>query len=403
MAPFFLPGRPLGRCDNDEQRPSKDWDLTASRRRGIDRRSMPQAEASSDKIRRIAESLLIGAIGGFLFDAAKFPAGWLAGSMVFAAVAALAGRPIQVPGRLARVCSVVLGIAIGGVVTPETLRGMMTWPLSIAMVAISVAAATLASFAYLTRLHGWNTLTAIFASVPGGLAQVMALAAEERRNCDMRGVAIVQSLRVMILTVVVPAGLSLAGRAGAVRRPASPITVADAPVAFAIEVGAASVLALLLLRLGFRGGVFFGALAVSAVLHGGGFIEVTMPPWLTTAGMVGLGTLSGGRFSGMPFRLLLGYLGAALGAFAVSVAVAAAIGVAVTLAVPLPVAEVIVAYAPGAVDAMMILALALNLDPVFVGAHHLARVFVVSLALPILAHYFSGAKSKGAESGKRRS
>src|SRR5258708_12199786 len=112
----------------------------------------------------------------------------------------------------------------------------------------------------------------------------------------------------MIRTVVVPAGLSLAGRAGAVRRPVSPITVAEAPVAFAMEVGAASAAALLLLRLGFRGGVFFGPLAVSAALHGGGFIEVTMPSWLASAGMVGLGTLSGGRFSGLLFRELLAYL-----------------------------------------------------------------------------------------------
>ena len=48
----------------------------------------------------------------------------------------------------------------------------------------------------------------------------------------------------------------------------------------------------------------------------------------------------------------------------------------------LRVADVIVAYAPGSIDAMMILALALHLDPVFVGAHHLARVFTVTLALP---------------------
>jgi hypothetical protein len=44
-----------------------------------------------------------------------------------------------------------------------------------------------------------------------------------------------------------------------------------------------------------------------------------------------------------------------------------------------------IAYAPGAVDAMMLLALALNLDPVYVGAHHLTRIFFVSLAMPLLA------------------
>ena len=58
----------------------------------------------------------------------------------------------------------------------------------------------------------------------------------------------------------------------------------------------------------------------------------------------------------------------------------------------LPLSDVIVAYAPGAVDAMMILALALHLDPVFVGAHHLTRVFVVSLGLPILAHVYAAAR-----------
>jgi membrane AbrB-like protein len=228
----------------------------------------------------------------------------------------------------------------------------------------------------------------------------MALAAEEGRNCDIRGVAIVQTLRVVVLTVVVPAALSLAGRAGAARLPASATAVADAPVAFAILIGAASAVALGLLRLGFPGGLIFGPLVVSAVLHGGAFIDVTMPSWLATAAMVGLGTAGGGRFTGMPVRVLLGYLGAALGAFAVSLATTAAIGIAVTLAVSLPVADVIVAYAPGAVDTMMILALALDLDPVFVGAHHLARVFVVSLGLPILAHYVRGPGSRCAKSGR---
>jgi uncharacterized protein len=51
----------------------------------------------------------------------------------------------------------------------------------------------------------------------------------------------------------------------------------------------------------------------------------------------------------------------------------------------LPIAEVMIAYAPGAVDAMMLLALALNLDPVYVGAHHLVRIFFVSLAMPLVA------------------
>jgi uncharacterized protein len=325
---------------------------------------MPKASASP-KFIRVAESLLIGAAGGFLFNAAKFPAGWLAGSMTFAAAAALAGRPVYVSGMLARACSIVMGITIGGAVTPDTLSGMAAWPFSIAMVALSVAAVTLASFTYLTRVHGWNAVTSIYASIPGGLAQVMALAAEESRRCDIRAVAIVQTVRVVILTVVVPVALALAGRTGTVRLPAGAITAAEAPVAFTI-------------------------LAIAATAVGLG-----LPPWLAIAAMVGLGTLAGGRFTGLHFRLLLWYLGAALGAFAVSLAVTVVIGIMVTQAVALPAGDIIVAYAPGAVDAMMVLALALNLDPVFVGAHHVARVFVVLLGMPLVVRYFAGGKSKG--------
>jgi uncharacterized membrane protein AbrB (regulator of aidB expression) len=44
-----------------------------------------------------------------------------------------------------------------------------------------------------------------------------------------------------------------------------------------------------------------------------------------------------------------------------------------------------IAYAPGSVDAMMLLALALHLDPVYVGAHHVVRLILVSLISPLVA------------------
>jgi len=51
----------------------------------------------------------------------------------------------------------------------------------------------------------------------------------------------------------------------------------------------------------------------------------------------------------------------------------------------LGIADVIVAFAPGAQDTMMVLALALHLDPVYVGAHHLARFLAVSFSVAIVA------------------
>ena len=52
---------------------------------------------------------------------------------------------------------------------------------------------------------------------------------------------------------------------------------------------------------------------------------------------------------------------------------------------PFPVANVVVAFSPGAQDTMMVLALALHLDPVFVGAHHVARFLVVTITVALAA------------------
>ena len=356
------------------------------------------AASVSQTLRRTTETLLIAAAGGFLFDLAKFPAGWIAGAMVFSAVAALAGRPLGLPQNLARTFFIVLGMSIGAVATPQTVAGMATWPLSIAAVTIAMGAVTLGTVAYLKRVHGWDTLTAVFGGLPGGLSQVMVLAAEQ--GLDLRAIAIVQSMRVVILAVCVPAGLGLFGLAGPARLPAGSVAIADAPWELVIMVGLSVTVALVLLKSGFPGGLIFGPMVVSGFLHGGDFIHITFPPWFANIAMVGLGSVAGSRFTGTPFRLMLSYLGAALGSFAVSIVITAAFALAVTMLLGLRISDVVVAYAPGSIDAMMILALALHLDPVFVGAHHLARVFTVTLALPIIVRMLGRPETKRTKSGR---
>jgi len=358
------------------------------------------AESLPQTLRRTLETLLIAAAGGILFNLASFPAGWIAGAMVATAAAALAGRPLGIPQNLARAFYIVLGISIGAVASPQTVIGMAQWPLSIAAVTVAMGAVTLGTVVYLTRVHGWDAMTAVLGGLPGGLSQVMMLAAEQ--ELDLRAIAIVQSIRVIILAVCVPAGLGLFGLAGPTRLPAGSIAIMDAPGELAVLLSLSVVVALVAVRAGFPGGLIFGPMVVSGVLHGGGFVHITFPPWFANIAMLALGSVAGARFSGTPFRAIVGYLGAAIGSFVVAIAITAAFALAVTVALSLRVGDVIVAYAPGSIDAMMLLALALHLDPVFVGAHHLARVFSVTLALPLIMRAMTPAAAKKTKSGRLR-
>ena len=129
------------------------------------------------------------------------------------------------------------------------------------------------------------------------------------------------------------------------------------------------------------------------MLHGSGLVQAVLPWWIGSAAVIVLGAVVGSRFANTTFRLIIGYLGAAFGSFAVSLSVATLFVLIVTRFFSFPIANVVVAFAPGALDTMMVLALALHLDPVYVGAHHLARFLVVTLSVAVAAPRMAKDKS----------
>ena len=53
-----------------------------------------------------------------------------------------------------------------------------TYPLSIVVLLVAMACVGVAGAAYLRAVHGWDTVDAYLASAPGGMSQVVVLAAE---------------------------------------------------------------------------------------------------------------------------------------------------------------------------------------------------------------------------------
>jgi hypothetical protein len=345
--------------------------------------SPPSVNDRFAKLRHLSETLVVAAAGGSTLGLTGVPAGWLSGSILAVAGASLAGRPMFIPTLLTRAIFVLIGISLGAVVTPETLHGMATYPLSIGVLILAMAFISVGGAGYLRIIHRWGNIDAYLAAAPGGMSQVLAIGAE--LGGDLRAIAIVQSIRVVVIAVGLPAGLSLLGLVGH----APPRIYAALSTAvldeLAILVAISSIVAIIAYRIRFPGGLLFGAMLTSAVLHGSGVIQAVMPWWVANTAMVAMGAITGSRFANTPPKLLLNFVGAAFGSFAVAVLIAAVFAAVLISLMSLHAAEVMIAFAPGSVDAMMLLALALNLDPVYVGAHHLTRIFFVSLTMPLVA------------------
>jgi uncharacterized protein len=346
--------------------------------------SMAFAVPTRAKTLNVLETLVIGIAGGALFLWANLPGGLISGAMISVGIAAIAGRPLSLPPILAQTILLLLGISLGSLVSRQLLQHIGTYPLTIGLLALATFCSTLGSSLYLQRVHGWDRTSAFLAASPGALSQITMLAME--RGADVSAIAVVQTMRVIILTAALPLLLTLTGIAPS-SPPAAAIAVAS-PLELAGLVAAAVAVALLLRLLKFPASWMFGAMIGSSVLHGAGVTEGGLPPSVRGIALIGIGALIGTRFARMKTSVLLSHVNAALASFAIAIAISAAFVAVIVLTTHVGFADIIVAFAPGAMDAMLALALTLHIDPIFVGAHHLSRFVFVTIATPGIIHLF---------------
>jgi membrane AbrB-like protein len=319
-----------------------------------------------------------GAIGSAGFLWLGIPGGAISGAMVVVVLMTVFGLASRIEGPLRVLAMIASGVTIGAAVTPETLRGIVTYPLSLAIMAASVIATTVAGTAFLMFAAGWSRSTALLATSPGAFVYILSVAPQV--GGDVPRIVVVQMFRVLILMAVLPILVVELGPAIAERPPpvVDPLWLVGVMLALGALVGFG------LDRLKVAGGLFFGAMAVSAVFHGAGIAPGRVPQPVALFGQILIGCWTGSRFVGFDWGRLPAILGAALGSIVVSLAISAAFALLAVWAVGVSFGAAMIGFAPGALEAMTMLAFALGLDPLYVGVHHLGRFLLLNISMPII-------------------
>src|ERR1700731_4456764 len=217
---------------------------------------MAYAIPSRTKTLHVLETLAVGTSGGGLFVVAGLPGGLISGAMMAVGIAAMMGRPLTMPPILTQTVLVLLGISLGSLMSRQLLPHISAYPLTIALLALATFCTTFGSSFYLQRMHGWDRTSAFLAASPGALSQIAILAIE--KGADMPAIAVVQTLRVIILTAALPLILAVSGMTSS-SAPTLTMTVAS-PIGLVGLIGA-SVAASLLLRIAkFPASWLFGAM-----------------------------------------------------------------------------------------------------------------------------------------------
>lgn len=301
-----------------------------------------------------------------------------------AALTALA--PTGVPRGLGLAAQGVLGVYIGTMVQQDALAALgADWP-----IVVAIAAATLvlsvASGALLGLRRDVTPLTGSLSLVAGGASGLVAIARE--LGGDDRVVAVVQYLRVALITASMPVVVTLIYRAD---RSAEITATAPPHVApWYLSLGLLVALVLVggtvgrLIRL--PGAGLLGPLALTVALEVAGWsFGLSVPVLLVQAGYMLIGWQAGLAFTRESLRAVGRLLPAAVALIVVLGVATAALGVLLAHVAGLTPLEGYLATSPGGVYAVLATAVETGSNVTFIIAAQVVRILMMLFAAPVLA------------------
>ncbi len=328
-----------------------------------------------ERLPRMALALAVSIPAGALLAWLETPIPWMIGPMVAVATLNLLGiRAFALPyGR--QVGQVILGSAIGVYFTPPVIAALASNSLAILITTFSAFAIGGVGALVMSRVSGVDGKSAFFSSIPGGSMAMANLA--EKYGATMPPVAVAHSLRVSILVIVIPFGITYGGihiEPSAYR----PEFALDYTILIPWLV-AGLILGELSERLRFHNGCLLTPLFLGMILALNGVTLSEVPSWLTDFAQLMFGLILGERYERAFFARHKLFIPFALVNAVFIILASAAVALGVSWAFDLPLATMIIATAPGGMAEMAIVAQALQMAIPTVMAFHLFRIIIVNM------------------------
>lgn len=330
-------------------------------------------------------ALTISIIFGTGANLAGLPLPWMLGPMIGNTLAAVLGLPIKGPDRLRPVVIPVIGVMLGSSVTVALFAGLGNWAITLIILPVFLAIASGLSFLVYRRIGAYDPVTAYYAAMPGGLNEMLVLGAQA--GGDEQRIALAHAARVLIVILFVvfyfwlALGVTSTGSANWINLDA--LTLNDYVIltvcaVLGIFVGKA-------LRL--PAAPIFGPMLLSGIAHLVGWVTVSPPTLFIVVAQLVIGTVIGARFVGAkPIHILRDLGLAMLSAFGMLV-VAVGFAELIVLQTGMDLSQAFLAFSPGGLTEMSLLALAMNQDVAYVSTIHLIRItLVIAIAPLVFAH-----------------
>jgi membrane AbrB-like protein len=290
---------------------------------------------------------------------------------------------VRIPRQFRSVLITVIGVLLGASFNPAVLSRVGEWLVTLVGLALCTMAMGVVGWIWFRRVAGYDKVTAYFAAAPGGLNEMILVGGA--MGGDDRTIALNGAVRVFLVVFTIPIWFRLQGAFAGPRGGRPYVSLVDvAPPDLALLAACAVVGALLGRRLRLPAAYMLGPMILSAAIHLGELTRSAPPTLLVSIAQIVLGTTIGCRFAGVPLPLVGRTILHAVAAGTLMIAIALGCAAIADRFIDLPIAGVILAYVPGGLPEMSMVALALGIDAAFVAAHHITRLLLVITSAPLL-------------------
>ena len=349
-----------------------------------DRKTSPPKQTGAIKLPPpgLYKTLAIGAVGGAIFFHFRMPLAWMMGAMVICTIASLSGVKLQVPGKLRSVMVTVLGVLLGSTFTPEVVEKAAQWPVTMISLAIYIVVLTGLLYLYFVKVQKFDPVTAYFSATPGGLNEMVI--AGGSMGGDERTIALVHGSRVLLVVMVIPFWFRYTEGERAITTAVGPsiATTSLTDIGVLVACAVAGVIVGKLIRLpAYR---IVGPMLVSGAVHVAGWTQ-SSPPWeIVAVAQVVVGSSVGARFSGVPVDRVLKTIGASLGSTTLMLITTFIFAWGLSWITGIGFEPIVLAFSPGGLAEMSLIALSLGIETAFVATHHVSRIAMIVIAAPLV-------------------
>jgi len=325
----------------------------------------------------------LGIAGGWFFYILKLPLAWMLGAMVVTTLASLSGVELRLPHKLRGGFITILGVFLGSAFNADIAQQITRWPMTLSALVLYVGFITAMLYVYFRKVLKFDPVSAFFSATPGGLGTMVitggALGGDEGK------IALVHGARVLLVVMVIPLWIRYQDPALAGVTTGSGLSLADAGVPDLITLAASAITGLWLgklVRLPAYG--LLGPMLVSAAVHISGISQAPPPTELIAAAQVVIGCSVGARFSGVPLRQVLTIIFASCGATTLMLGTTVAFTLVLSHLSGFGWQPLLLAYSPGGLAEMSMIALALGIETAFVAIHHMFRILLIVVTAPLV-------------------